>query len=70
MRDDEDTKHAPNPLIPQRRVLLLTRRIQDLEHVRLSIDHRVLSVRVLCGECEVSALYRRDEEGRAGRWMG
>lgn len=43
----EEALSRPHVLVPHSAVLLLTCRVQDVQQAGLSIDHHLLSVRVL-----------------------
>jgi len=48
--DGEDAEEAlagPHVLVPHSAVLLLARRVQDVQQTRLPVDHHLLPVRVL-----------------------
>lgn len=42
--DEHEALSIPNPLVPQGSVLLLTGRVQNLEHTGLLVDDNLLSV--------------------------
>ena len=46
-KDTEESLPCPHVLIPHGAVLLLTCSVQDVQQARLSINHYLLSVRVL-----------------------